>query len=196
MQFISKTVLSSTGTDEVYIPRQVMCRKYICDNAKLMYGVIFNECLSKMESFDEKTVLQAVDIINVFCEDVELTTIANNCHCSKDEAVQIKKDLVSLVSTSDTAAYLRECKLNYIRKQKLSCYICGNGKMMYKMTDLINTIVNRTVYNLDYEILSADEVYNSNYEVTLSADEVKLLSLYNQSHSADMLNDVIDILKK
>ncbi len=54
--------------------------------------------------------------------------------------------------------------------------------MMYKMTDLINTIVSRTLYNADYEM-------------TLSADEAELLRLYDQSHFADMLNDVIDILK-
>ena len=183
MKYILRTVLNSLDKDEVYIPRQVMCRKDICDNAKLIYGMIFTECLHQMESIDEATVVQAAKVISDFCKDVPMSTIERECMSCEDEAVSIHNELHSLSSESDTADYLRECKIHFIRKQKPVCNFCSDGKMMYKTFDLINTLV--------YRMLDDTQIGEM-----LSADEIEILKTYNENHNAEILDDVIDILKR
>ncbi|MDE6593222.1 MAG: hypothetical protein K2K57_09195 [Oscillospiraceae bacterium] len=183
MNYVLRTVLNGLGKDEVYIPRQVMCREDISDNAKLIYGMIFSECLSKMENIDEQTVNQAAKVISDFCKDVPMTTIERECMSCGDEAIRIHEELYSLSSKSDTAVFLNECKSYFIRMQKPVCNFCSSGRMMYKAFDLINNLVCRML----------DDTYVSEM---FSDEEIEILNEYNKNHNVELLDDVIDILKE
>ena len=183
MKYVIRTVLNGIGKDEAYIPGQVMCREDISDNAKFIYSLIFSECLGKMESIDERTVNQAARIISDFCKDVPLTTIERECMSCGDETVRIHDELRSLSSRSDITKYLNECKNHFIRIQKPVCNLCSDGRMMYKTFDLINTLVSRMLDDTKTGEIFSDE-------------ELAILEAYNESHSTEFLDDVIDILKR
>lgn len=183
MKYFARTVMSGLDRDEAYIPRQVMSREDISDNAKLIYGMIFSECLTKMENNDEATIIQAAKVISDFCKDVPMSTIERECLSCGDVATQVHEELYSLSSASEAAKYLRECQLHFIRLQKPVCNFCSNGKMIYKMFDLINTLVDRIIN----EVLIED---------IFSEDEIEVLRSYSQNHNTELLNEVIDILKK
>lgn len=183
MKYFVRTVTNGLDKDEVYIPRQVMNREDISDNAKLIYGMIFSECLDKMENFDEDTVIQAAKIISDFCKDVPMSTVKSTFLNFEEEAVKIRDELHSLSSASEAAEYLRECQVRFVRVQKPVCNFCSNGKMMYKLFDLINTLVYRML----------DDTQGCE---TLSEDETEALKSYNENHNAELLGEVIDILKK
>lgn len=183
MKYISRSVLNGHDKNEVYIPRQVMCREDISDNAKLIYGMIFTECLTNMESIDEATVIQAAKVISNFCKDIPMSTMERTCMSSGAEAVRIREELHSLSSEKETAEYLRECKMYFIRTQKPVCNFCSDGKLMYKVFDLINT--------LSYRMLD-----NTQIREMLSENEIQILKSYNESHDVELLNEVIDIIKK
>lgn len=182
MKTFSRTVLSSGRSDEVYIPREVICRESISDETKLIFGIIFSECLSKMESIDEKNVTQATNMIKEFGINIPLSLIEKNCFCERETAKTIQKEFSFLTATLDIAACFYECKLNYISVQKPVCYMCDNGKTLYKMIDLVNTFVDR-------------QLHNKNLKKEFAVDELETLKAYNTSHSTELLYEVIDILK-
>lgn len=183
MKTFSRTVLSNSRTDEVYIPREVICRDNINDNTKLIFGIIFSECLSKMESIDEKSVTQATNMIKNFGQNIPLSLIEKNCFCEMKTAETIQKEFSSLTATLDIAACFYECKLNYISIQKPACYMCGNGKLLYKMLDLVDTIVDR-------------QLHNENFKKMFTIEELETLKAYDTNHSSELLCEVIDILKR
>lgn len=187
MKTFSRTVLSTRRTDEVYIPREVICRENISDNTKLIFGIIFNECLSKMESIDEKSVTQATNMIKEFGANIPLSLIESliekNCFCERETAKSIQKEFSFLTATLDIAACFYECKLNYIRIQKPVCCMCDNGKVLYKLIDLVNTLIDR-------------ELYNEGFENTLTENEFETFKIYSRYHSTELLDEVIDILKR
>lgn len=182
MVFISKTVLDSSTADEVYIPREVMCRESISDNTKLIFGVIFSECLSKMESINVRNVSKAVYALKNFSENISLKTIERECMCGTETAKNIRHELVSLIATLDIGACFYECELHYASIQKPVCRMCENGKMLYKMIDLVNTIIDRELYG---------DIQKHYFD-----DEKQVLKKYNATHSPELLNEVIDILKR
>lgn len=183
MKTFSRTVLSNGRTDEVYIPREVMCRENISDNTKLIFGIIFSECLSKMESIDEKNVTQATNMIKEIGTNIPLNLIEKNCFCEMKTAETIQKEFSSLTATLDIAACFYECKLNYINVQKPVCYVCDNGKVLYKLIDLVNTFVDR-------------QLHNEKFKKVFTIDELKTLNAYDTNHSSELLCEVIDILKR
>lgn len=183
MEFMSRTVLSNIKADEIYIPREVMCRENISNNTKLIFGTVFTECLSKMESIDKKTVTQAANVVKNIGTKIPLSTIDRACLCGTEAAEVIKKEFSSLTATLDIAACFYECVLNYINVQKPVCNLCDNGKKLYKMIDLVNTIVDRQLHNADFK-------------KQFSEEELKTLNNYDKYHSSDLLGEVIDILKR
>ncbi len=183
MDFILRNVLSNVSENEVYIPREVMCRNNIGDNTKFIFGIIFSECLRKMENLNENTVSQATNIIKSYGENVPLSTIEEQCFCGTKTAEKIQKELFSLIATLDIAALFYDCKLNFVTVQKPVCYLCEKGKTLYKMIDLMNTIIDRELHGKDIQKHYFD-------------DEMLLLRKYGESHSPELLNEVIDILKR
>lgn len=182
MKTFSRTVLNNSGTNEVYIPREVIYRENISDNTKLIFGIIFSECLSKMESIDERNVTQATNMIKEFGTNIPLSLIEKNCFCEIETAKVIQKEFSFLTATLDIAACFYECKLNYITIQKPVCYMCDNGKTLYKMIDLVNTFVDR-------------QLHNESFKKVFTVDELKTLNTYNENRSLELLSEVIDILK-
>lgn len=183
MELISKTVLANVGQGKVYIPSEVICRKNISDNTKLLFGIIFNECLSKMESIDENSVSQMTYIIKDYCTNVPLHSIEKDCLCGMKAAELIQKELASLTATLDIAACFYNCKLNYARVIKPVCRMCENGKTLYKMLDLVNTLIDR-------------QINKTSFNKVFSDSEMELLKKYNENHSPEFLDEVIDILKR
>lgn len=183
MEFISRTVLANKGKDELYIPSEVMCRKNISDNTKLLFGIIFNECLDKVERIDEYNVSQMTNIIKDYCKNVPLNSIEKYCPCGTGTAELIQKEIASLTATLDIAACFYGCKLNYIKVVKPVCHICENGRTLYKMLDLVNTLIDR-------------QMNNTFFTKTFSDSELEMLKKYNENHQPELLNEVIDILKR
>lgn len=60
--------------------------------------------------------------------------------------------------------------------------MCDNGKMLYKMIDLVNTFVDR-------------QLHNENLKKVFTLDELETLNTYNENRSLELLSEVIDILK-
>ena len=183
MKTFSKTVLSNVRADEVYIPREVMCRENISDNTKLMFGIVFSEHLRKMERLDVETVSKATNNIKDFGANISLSIIERECICGTEAAKVIQNEFSFLTATLDIATCFYECELNYINVQKPVCRVCNNGNILYKMFDLVNTIVDRQLHNM-------------NFNKQFSTDELKTLSTYDINHSPELLGDVIDILKR
>lgn len=183
MELISKTVLANAGQGEVYIPSEVICRKNISDNTKLLFGIIFNECLSKMESIDENSVSEMTYILKDYCINIPLINIEKDCLCGEKVAKLIRKELIFLTATLDIAACFYNCKLNYTRIVKPICRVCENGKTLYKMLDLVNTLIDR-------------QINNTSFNKVFSDTEMKMLKKYNENHSPEFLEEVIDILKR
>lgn len=183
MKFLTKNVLQISGTDKVYIPREVMCRENISDNTKLVFGIVFSECLNKMNAINIKTVSQAVNVLKRFGSDITLNTIEQECFCGTETAKVIKKELSSLIATLDIADCFYQCELHYANVPKPICLMCDGGKSVYKMIDMLNTLVDRTLNK-------------SHIEDIISEDELQTLKDYNESHSPELINTVIDILKR
>lgn len=183
MEFLSRTVLSNAATGEVYIPREVMCRENISENTKLIFGMIFSECLNKMDSMTDNNISQAASILKNYVANVPLTTIERECLCGTETAKNIQQELSSLIATLDIASCVYECELHYINVRQPICRMCDNGKILYKMFDLVNTIVDRQLHNMDFKKQFSD-------------DELETLSIYDSSHSSELLSEVIDILKR
>lgn len=183
MEFFSRTVLSNAIAGEVYIPREVMCRENISDNTKLIFGMMFSECLNKMDSMSDDNISQAASILKNCGANVPLTTIERECLCGTETAKNIQKELSFLTATLDIASCIHECELNYINVQQPICRMCDNGKILYKMFDLVNTVVDRQLHHTDFK-------------KQFSEDELETLNAYDKSHSSELLSDVIDILKR
>lgn len=182
MDFISRKVLSNVNENEVYIPREVMCRDNIDDNTKFVFGIIFSECLRKMESLNTTEVSQATNLIRNYSDSIPLNIIMEQCYCGEVKAKRIQKELFSLTATLDIAALFYECELNYVTVRKPVCHLCEKGKTLHKMIDLVNTIIDRELHG---------NIHKHYFD-----DEMQLLREYNVSHSPELLNKVIDILKR
>lgn len=118
-----------------------------------------------------------------FSKGIPLHTIERECMCSPEAAESVRRELYSLIATLDVAACFYECELHYVSVQKPVCRLCENGKMLYKMTDFVNTVIDRHLQNPDY--------CNQ-----LSENEIELFRKYNECHSPELLEAVVDILKK
>ncbi len=183
MEFFSRNVLSNAMAGEVYIPREVMCRENISENTKLIFGMIFSECLNNMDNMTDDSITQAASTVKDYGASVPLNNIERECLCGTETAKSIQKELSLLTATLDIASCFYECKLNYINVQKPICRMCDNGKILYKMFDLVNTIVDRKLHNMDFKN-------------QFSEDELEMLNAYGRSHSSELLSEVIDILKR
>lgn len=182
MKFITRNVMQVGRADEVYIPREVMVRDNISDNTKIIFGIIFNECLSKMNVIDVKTVSQAVNSLKGFSSHITLNTIEQECLCGTETAEVIKKELSSLLATLDIADCFYQCQLYYANVPKTICFLCNSGKSLYKMIDMLNTFVDRMLA----------EPYMEN----ITEAEYRILEEYNRTHSPNLIDEVIDILKQ
>lgn len=85
-----------------------------------------------------------------FSKEIPLHTIERECMCSPEAAESVRRELYSLIATLDVAACFYECELHYVSVQKPVCRLCENGKMLYKMTDFVNTVIDRHLQNPDY----------------------------------------------
>lgn len=183
MKDISRTVLNCAKENEVYIPREVMCRENISEDTKLIFGIIFSEALGKMENIDEYTVSEMTKIIRNHCAEVPLGSIERECLCETEKAKKIQYELAALTATLDIADCFYKCKLHFANIEKPVCRLCENGKTLFRMIDLVNTLVDR-------------KIHNGSYEYLFTENEYKTLQIYNTYHSPEMLDEVIDILKR
>lgn len=183
MKTISRTVLSNARENEIYIPNAVICRKNISDNAKLIFGIIFSEALRKMENLDEYTISEMTKIIRNHCADVPLGSIERECLCGTEAAKKIQYEIATLTATLDIAACFYECELHFASIEKPVCSLCENGKMFFKIIDLVNTLIDR-------------KLHNSKHENLFTENELETLEIYDKYHSPELLSEVIDIMKR
>lgn len=183
MKTISRTVLSNARENEVYIPNAVICRKNISDNTKLIFGIIFSEALSKIENLDEHTISKMTKTIRNHCAEVPLGSIERECLCGTEAAKKIQYEIATLTATLDIAACFYECELHFARIEKPVCRLCENGKMFFRTIDLVNTLIDR-------------ELHNDGFENSFTENELETLEIYNRYHSPELLDEVIDILKR
>lgn len=170
-------VINLLGTDKVYIPKAVMKRDHISEDTKLMFGIIFSECLRNISDLEESSN-HAAETVRNFAKIIEIDMIANECFCSYEEAKKIKSELISLTATLNIEECFCECEVNVVNTANPVCRACENGKLIYLLTNFFKLSINDVL-----------EHY------TLTEGEKEMLSAFSESVNQELLSKVIDIMK-
>lgn len=171
-------VINLLGTDKVYIPKAVMKREYISEDTKLMFGIIFSECLRNITDFTVSSE-QASEMVRKFAEVIEIGMIANECFCSNEEAKKIKSELIYLTATLNIVECFQECELNVVNNANPVCRACENGKLIYLLTNFFKLSINDVL-----------EHY------TLTKEEKELLSAFSENINQELISSCFCILRR
>lgn len=170
-------VINLLGEDKVYIPKAVMNRDYISEDTKLMFGVIFSECLRNITDFSGSSH-QAAETVRNFSENIEIEMITKECFCTYEEAKKIKSELISLTATLNIEECFLECELNVVNDANPVCRACENGKLLLMLANFFS-----------YKKMDFLEHHD------LTDDEKKHLLTFIDNIDKQLLSKIHDIMK-
>lgn len=95
--------------DMVYIPKNVMSRTDVYDESKMMFSILFTDCLKNIAE-NGRTATTVNQMMKTRLNELSAVEICFDCFCSKSKAGVVRKETLHLINNVSLADCIREVR--------------------------------------------------------------------------------------
>ena len=91
-------IIEIMSRDMIYIPKAVMKREDVYEESKMMFSIIFTDCLKSIAE-NGRTADTVNQMMKVRLNELSIAEICFDCFCSKSKAGVVRKETLHLIQS-------------------------------------------------------------------------------------------------
>ena len=103
------SIIEIMKQDMVYIPKAVMKREDVYEESKMMFSIIFTDCLKSIAE-NGRTATTVNQMMKVRLNELSIPEICFECFCSRSKAGVVRKETLHLINNVSLADCIREVR--------------------------------------------------------------------------------------
>ena len=102
-------IIEIMSRDMIYIPKVVMKREDVYEESKMMFSIIFTDCLKSIAE-NGRTADTVNQMMKVRLNEMSTAEICFDCFCSRNKAALVRQETLYLINHINLAECIREVR--------------------------------------------------------------------------------------